>query len=71
MVETEIYTIHLTAFIYQPVATPHQPRYAQQLFNFGMIATGNHNFERFADAQPPPLPGNVVNLRIPFLSVKK
>ena len=25
-----------------------QPRYAQQLFNFGMIATGNHNFERFA-----------------------
>ena len=31
MVETETYTIHLTAFIYQPVATPHQPRFAQQL----------------------------------------
>ena len=26
MVETETYTIHLTAFIYQPVATPHQSR---------------------------------------------
>ena len=24
MVETETYTIHLTAFIYQPVAAPHQ-----------------------------------------------
>ena len=31
MVEAETYTIHLTAFIYQPVATPHQPRYARQL----------------------------------------
>ena len=26
MVEAETYTIHLTAFIYQPVATPHQSR---------------------------------------------
>ena len=31
MVETETNTIHPVAFIYQPVATPHQPRYAQQL----------------------------------------
>jgi hypothetical protein len=30
------------------LATPHQPRYAQQLFNYGMIAPGNHHFERFA-----------------------
>ena len=48
MVKTETYAIHPTAFIDQPVATPHQPRYAQQLFDFGMIATGNHNFEKFA-----------------------
>ena len=26
MVKIETYTIHLTAFIYQPVATPHQSR---------------------------------------------
>ena len=31
MVKTETYAIHPTAFIDQPVATPHQPRYAQQL----------------------------------------
>ena len=46
--KTRTYSIHPVAFIDQPVATPHQPRYAQQLFDFGMIATGNHNFERFA-----------------------
>ena len=31
MVKTEINAIHLAAFVNQPVATPHQPRYAQQL----------------------------------------
>ena len=31
MEKTRTYTTHPTAFIYQPVATPHQPRYAQQL----------------------------------------
>ena len=97
--KTRTYSIHPVAFIDQPVATPHQPRYAQQLppggsqggcaarvaklatptelkkflaysnqrttppqsdlsvpkcrqirqlFNHGMIAPGNHNFERFA-----------------------
>ena len=46
--KTRTYSIHPVAFIDQPAATPHQPRYAQQLFDFGMIATGNHNFERFA-----------------------
>ena len=58
MVETETYTIHRTAFIYQPVATPHQAflpigsevpiEQKIQLSNFGMIAPGNHNLERFA-----------------------
>ena len=28
--------------------TPQSARSGCQLFNFGMIATGNHNFERFA-----------------------
>ena len=46
--KTETNAIHPAAFIIQPVATPHQPRYAQQLFNYGMIAPGNHHFERFA-----------------------
>ena len=31
MEKTRTYTTHPAAFIYQPVATPHQPRYAQQL----------------------------------------
>ena len=48
MGKTETNTIHPAAFLNQPVATPHQPRYAQQLFNYGMIAPGNHHFERFA-----------------------
>ena len=48
MDKTRTYASHPAAFIDQPVATPHQPRFAQQLFDFGMIATGNHNFERFA-----------------------
>ena len=48
MVKIETNAIHPTAFLNQPVAAPHQPRFAQQLFNFGMIATGNHNFEKFA-----------------------
>ena len=29
--KTRTYSIHPVAFIDQPVATPHQPRYAQQL----------------------------------------
>ena len=48
MDKTRTYASHPAAFIDQPVATPHQPRFAQQLFDFGMIATGNQNFERFA-----------------------
>ena len=31
MEKTETNTLHPAAFINQPVATPHQPRYAQQL----------------------------------------
>ncbi len=31
-----------------PVAAPHQSRFARQLLNQGMIATGNHFIERFA-----------------------
>ena len=55
MVKTGMYAVHLVAFVNQRVATPHQsalpvPKSRQvcQLFNFGMIATGNHHFERFA-----------------------
>ena len=31
MVKTEANTIHPAAFVNQPVAAPHQPRFAQQL----------------------------------------
>jgi hypothetical protein len=57
MVKIETNAIHPTAFLNQPVAAPHQTFFQSvpkrrlkksQLFNFGMIATGNHNFERFA-----------------------
>ena len=44
----QLCTIQQESFELLALATPHQPRYAQQLFNYGMIAPGNHNFERFA-----------------------
>ena len=71
--KTRTYSIHPVAFIDQPVATPHQPRYAQQLPPGGSqgAVAGAGSIQRSALFRPQmaAAPHRVANLATPAMTV--